>query len=124
MYVCLFSIQNQTAGKIAMKFGTEVVLKGGKVLGGFWLGTPDPVGMGCIKGVWVPLEPQPCILAKLYKTKVAGHPHFSLSVLYRNPNHQMDGNEIWGHIFRPKIWIQKDLGPMSFCSHVHSYSKM
>ena len=27
---CLFSIQIQTAGQIGMKFGTEVVLEGGK----------------------------------------------------------------------------------------------
>ena len=32
--ICLFSVEIQTAGQIAMKFGLEVVLKGGKVLGG------------------------------------------------------------------------------------------
>ena len=31
--VCLFYIEIQTAGQIWMKFGTEVVLEGGKVLG-------------------------------------------------------------------------------------------
>ena len=40
--VCLsVSMEIQTAGRIRMKFGMEVVLKGGKVLG----------GMGCVKGV-------------------------------------------------------------------------
>ena len=34
MSVCVFSIEFQTAGWIWMKFGTEVVLEGGKVLGG------------------------------------------------------------------------------------------
>ena len=28
VFVCLFSIKIQTAGRIGMKFGTEVVLKG------------------------------------------------------------------------------------------------
>ena len=32
--VCLFFIEIHTAGRIQMKFGTEVVLEGGKVLGG------------------------------------------------------------------------------------------
>ena len=32
--MCLFSIEIQTAGRIGTKFGTEVVLEGGKVLGG------------------------------------------------------------------------------------------
>ena len=43
MFVCVFSIEIQTTGRIRMKFGTEVVLEGGKVLEGFRLGTP---------GVW------------------------------------------------------------------------
>ena len=35
MSVCLFSIEIQTAGRIiGTKFGAEVVLEGGKVLGG------------------------------------------------------------------------------------------
>ena len=34
VWVCLFSIEIQMAGQIRMKFGTEVVLEGGKVLGG------------------------------------------------------------------------------------------
>ena len=34
--VCLyFSIEIQTAGRILMKFGAEVVLEGGRFLGGF-----------------------------------------------------------------------------------------
>ena len=44
--VCLFSIEIQTAGRIGMKFGTEVVLEGGR----FNLVPPTP-GTGCIKGV-------------------------------------------------------------------------
>ena len=51
--VCLFSIEIQTAGRIGMKFGTEVVLEGGKVLGvGGFDPVPHPPGTGCIKGVW------------------------------------------------------------------------
>ena len=52
MFVCSFSIEIQTAGRIGKKFGTEVVLDGGKVLGGFQPGTPIPPGTGCVKGVW------------------------------------------------------------------------
>ena len=36
MCVCMFSMEIQTPGWILMKFGTEVVLEGGKVLGGFF----------------------------------------------------------------------------------------
>ena len=49
MSVCVFSIEIQTAGQIAMKFGTEVVLEGGKVVffwGGGRPGTPTPVRLG------------------------------------------------------------------------------
>ena len=70
MYVCMFSIEIQTAGRIFTKFGTEVVLKGRKVLGGFQPGTPHPLGTGCVKGVWGASGAS----AVLYKSKVAGHP--------------------------------------------------
>ena len=40
--VCLFSIEIQTAGQIRMKFGTEVVLEGGKVLMGVSTRYPPP----------------------------------------------------------------------------------
>ena len=39
------------AGQIRMKFGTEVVLEGGKVLGGVSTRYPHPPGTGCVKGV-------------------------------------------------------------------------
>ena len=35
-----------------MKFGMEVVLKGGKVLGGRSTWYPRLPGTGCVKGVW------------------------------------------------------------------------
>ena len=49
--VCLFSIEIQTPGRIGMKFGTEVVLEGRKVLGRVSTRYPHPPGMGCVKGV-------------------------------------------------------------------------
>ena len=64
MSVCVFSIEFQTAGWIWMKFGTEVVLEGGKVLGGGLDLVPSTPRYRVRKGVWGPLEPQPCILAK------------------------------------------------------------
>ena len=42
VFVCLFSIEIQTTGRIRMKFGMEVVLKGGKVLGFFDPVSPTP----------------------------------------------------------------------------------
>ena len=67
-FLCRFRQQNiflfrkfwesmfRPAGQILMKFGTEVVLKGRKFLGGGRPCTPDTAGTGCVKGV--PLEPQ------------------------------------------------------------------
>ena len=49
--MCLFSIEIQTAGRIGTKFGTEVVLERGKVLGGVSTRYPHPPGTGCVKGV-------------------------------------------------------------------------
>ena len=43
--VCVFSIEIQTAGRIGMKFGTEVVLEGGKVSTRY-----PPPGYGVHKG--------------------------------------------------------------------------
>ena len=39
LFVCVFSIEIQTDGQIWTKFGTELVLEGGKGSGG---STPDP----------------------------------------------------------------------------------
>ena len=77
--VCVFSIEIQTAGRIRTKFGTEVVLKGGKVLGGVSTRYPHPPpptpGYGVRKGgagcLW---SLNRAFWQKLYKTKVAGHP--------------------------------------------------
>ena len=48
--VWVFSIEIQTAGWIGTKFGTEVVLEGGKVLGGVLTRYPHPPGYGVHKG--------------------------------------------------------------------------
>ena len=44
-FVCLFSIEIQTSGRIGMKFGMEVFLKGGEGSWGVNL-VPSPPGMG------------------------------------------------------------------------------
>ena len=49
--MCLLSIEIQTTGRIGTKFGTEVVLEEGKVLGGVSTRYPTPPGTGCVKGV-------------------------------------------------------------------------
>ena len=65
LFVCLFSIEIQTTGRIRMKFCTEVVLKGGgKVLGGVLTLYPHLPGTGCIKGVQGASGASLCILAK------------------------------------------------------------
>ena len=38
MSVCLFSKETQTAGRVGMKFGTEVVYDGGRFWGGAEVG--------------------------------------------------------------------------------------
>ena len=47
--VCLFSKEIQTAGRIGMKFGMEVVLEGGRFLG---VSTQYEVGKGGPKCLW------------------------------------------------------------------------
>ena len=73
--VCLFSIEIQMAGWIGTKFGTEVVLEGGRFLGEFRPGTPLPPGYRVHKGgtgcLW---SLNHAFLQKLYETKIAGHP--------------------------------------------------
>ncbi len=46
MYVCMLSIEIQTAQTISVKLGTGILLGGGKVL--IWVSTPhrDPRGQG------------------------------------------------------------------------------
>ena len=104
MSVCVFSIEIQTAGWIGMKFGMEVVLEGGR----FWgVSTqyPTPLVTGCIKGVWGASVASTMLFGKNFiKQKLQGTPDL-LGASY---------------LFRPKIWIWKDLGPMSFWSHGHS----
>ena len=49
MSVCMFSMEIQTAGRIWMEFGTEVVLKGRKVLRGDGGGVePVPLQAKCL----------------------------------------------------------------------------
>ena len=75
MSVCLFSIEIQTAGQIAMKFGTDVFLEGRKVLGG---GHPNTPGYRVCKGGQGCLWSLNCeFWQKLYKTKVAKPPRFN-----------------------------------------------
>ena len=75
MCVCLFSIEIQTAGRIGMKFGTEVVLEGGRFLGGFRPSTPTPLGTGCIKGVWgASVASTMCFVKNFIKQKFQGTP--------------------------------------------------
>ena len=103
--MCLFSIEIQTAGRIGTKFGTEVVLEGGKVLGGFRPGTPTPTGTGYVKGVRGASGASTVRFGKNFtKQKLQGTPDLVGA----------------GHLFGPQIRIRKDLGPLSFWSHGHS----
>ena len=104
--VCLFSIEIQTAGRIGTKFGTEVVLEGGKVLGGVSTRyPPPPPGTGCVKGVRGASGASTVRFGKNFiKQKLQGTPDLGRV----------------GHLFGPQIRIRKDLGPLSFWSHGHS----
>ena len=94
--MCVFSIEIQTAGRIGTKFGTQVVLEGGKVLGGFRPGTPTPPGTGCGKGVRGASGASTVRFGKNFiKQKLQGTPDL-VGV---------------GNLFRPQIQIWKDLGP-------------
>ena len=105
--LCMFSIEIQKAGWIEMKFVKEVVLAGGKVLGGFYPVPPihslryrvHKSGTGASGASTV------CFGKKIMQQKLHGTPNLVGA----------------GHLFRPQIWIWKDLGPMSSWSHGHSY---
>ena len=63
--LCVFSTEIQTPGKIIMKFGTEVELKGWKVIGWVLATYTQPLDYGAPKGgSMVPLEPKPFFLEK------------------------------------------------------------
>ena len=101
MFVCLLSIEIQTAEWIGKKFGTEVVLDGGKVPGGMFDPVPPPPGTGCIKGVLGASRASAMCFGKNFiKQKLQGPPNLVVA----------------GHRFGPQIRIWKDLGPgpMSF----------
>ena len=80
----------------------EVVLEGER----FWgvrSGTPNPLGTGCIKGVWGASGASTMHFCKNFiKQKLLGTPDLVRA----------------GHLFGAQI--QMDLGPMFFWSHGHS----
>ena len=93
------------AGRIGTKFGTEVVLKGGKVLGGVLTRYPNPLGTGCVKGVRGASGASTVRFGENFiKQKLQGTPYLVGA----------------GHLFGPQIRIRKDLGPLSIWSHGHS----
>ena len=94
LFVCVFSIEIQTAGPIGTKFGTEVVLK---FLGGVSARYPHPPGTGCVKGVRGASGASTMRFGKNFiKQKLQGTPDLVGA----------------GHLFGPQIRIRKDLGPL------------
>ena len=92
------------AGRIGTKFGTEVVLEGGRFLG---VSTryPHPQGTRCVKGVQGASGASTLRFGKNFiKQKLQGTPDLVGA----------------GHLFGPQIRIRKDLGPLSFWSLGHS----
>ena len=104
--VCVFPIEIQMGGRIRMKFGTEVVLEGGRFLGFFYpVPHPHPLGTGCVKGVRGASGASTVRFGENFiKQKLKGTPDLVGA----------------GHLFGPQIRIRKDLGPLSFWSHGHS----
>ena len=91
--VCLFSLEIQMAGRIRTKFGTEVVLEGGKVSTRY----PHPPGTGCIKGERGASGASTVFFGENFiKQKLQGTPNL-VGV---------------GHPIGPHIQIWKDLGPV------------
>ena len=90
-----------------MKFGTEVVLEGRKVLGrGCWPHTPTP-GYGVRKGgtgcLW---SLSHVFWQKLHKTEVAGHPWFSGSVTFLGPmSFWSIGHSLWVGVDKTNIGV-------------------
>ena len=64
VYVCMFSIEIQTAGWILTKFGMEVALEGVRLLGFFALVLPTQWVRGPKRVFWVPLKALSCVLGK------------------------------------------------------------
>ena len=91
MDVCVFSVEIQTARQVWLKFGADVVLKGG-----FQPRTQPPRALGASGASAMQIG------ENIIKQKLQGAP------------------DLVGHLYGPQIWIQKDLGPMSFQSHGHS----
>ena len=78
----------------------------GRFLGGFDPVPQPPSWTGCIKGVRGASGASTLCFGKNFiKQKLLGTPNLVGA----------------GHLFRPQIWIWKDLGPMSSWSHGHSY---
>ena len=91
MDVCVFSVEIQTARQVWLKFGADVVLKGG-----FQPHTQPPRALGASGASAMQIG------ENIIKQKLQGAP------------------DLVGHLCGPQIWIRKDLGPMSFQSHGHS----
>ena len=67
------------------------------IFGFFWPGTPTPLGMGCVKGVWGASGASTVRFCENFiKQKLQGTPKLS------------GGSQLFG----PQIWIRKDLGPV------------
>ena len=101
MYVCLLSIEIQTAGWIGWNLTQRWSSRGE----GSWVffTPPHPLGTGCIKGVQGASGASTMHFGENFiKQKLQGTPDLVGA----------------GHLFGPQIW--KDLGPMSFWSHGHS----
>ena len=91
---CVYSIEIQTAGQIRMKFGTEVFLKSGKVLG--WVLT------------WYLPPPS-------YRVRKGGQGASGVSTVHFGENfieHKLQGTPklVGDYLFGPQIRIRKDLG--------------
>ena len=100
MWVCLSKLLDVLGWNFAQRWS----LRGEGSWGCFDL-VPPPPGMGCVKGVWEDLGASTVHFGKNFiKQKMQGTPNI-VGV---------------GHLFGPQIWIQKDLGSMSFWSHGHS----
>ncbi len=105
LFVCLFSIEIQTASPISVTFGLGIFFNDGKVLSCVLTQYPNHRGQGAQnRDQWGLCSLNGAIWQGLKRTKVVEHPCFS------------GGAHVFG------IWIWKDLGSICFWRHSQTYS--
>ncbi len=107
MFVCLFSVEIQTARPISVKFDFGIFFDGGKVLSWVLTPYPNPRGPGALYRVPGGFAASTVRLGEnIRKQNLKGAPVLVVADC----------------VVRPVIWVLKDLGPICYWSHGQSFS--